>query len=394
MPAAPQPLAGTTPPLPRPPDPNHPNLAPTPPESVSHQPSPAVISSSSHIGLHILERRFIGPMPEKVVNSDQTEEKRRILRELRRKAVSRVLGDDELRSVGEESGVGVRRAIRRIRIRRRRADGEEVEEDFDLRDSDDEEDGRGLKRFGKKKKEKRKDVWVGESFDIGREFRITPGTIPEEDLTESVNPARPATSRHTTQDTFVTARTQLSATTSRSSHVPPEVASSSSSVDQPFLAKQNSQGSSMQPLISTMNGEDEEDEDDKPLSMKTASGLRKRLKSAIRRPPTTSTIISPPRRMSTVDSPRPARDPKGAKSVQFPVDPVTKRHSEGAGAGVGAEPPRKGNKAPASPGDVLSREGDEVAGTSAGAVEEALGDEEEEDDFTPGSVILRGELSA
>jgi hypothetical protein len=56
------------------------------------------------------------------------------------------------------------------------------------------------------------------------------------------------------------------------------------------------------------------------------------------------------------------------------------------------EPPRRGNKDPVNPLEVLEREGPAVAGTSAGAVEETV-EEEEEDTIRAGQIIMRGESS-
>ncbi|RSH82975.1 hypothetical protein EHS25_005684 [Saitozyma podzolica] len=67
------------------------------------------------------------------------------------------------------------------------------------------------------------DYWVGESFDIGREFKTPP--TPQEPVAgpSTVSPdearhcvvSRPGNSRATTQESFLTARTEPSSTTSR-----------------------------------------------------------------------------------------------------------------------------------------------------------------------------------
>jgi hypothetical protein len=61
-----------------------------------------------------------------------------------------------------------------------------------------------------------------------------------------------------------------------------------------------------------------------------------------------------------------------------------------------AAPTTQGNKAPAKPGDVLSREGEDAAGTSAGAVEEAMeeADADDEEAILPGQVVMKGESEA
>ncbi len=111
-------------------------------------------------------------------------------------------------------------------------------------------------------------------------------------------------------------------------------------------------------------------------SVKTApAGLKTRLKSAIRL-------------QSSPDIDRKASKTKldKAKTVQFPLDPVQRGiDDENEGDVV-----RKGNKKPVDPEDVLSREGEDAAGTSAGAAEEALQDDEDEEVLLPGEVIMRG----
>jgi hypothetical protein len=85
MPSVPQARSGAQAPLTNPPDPDEAvdHHARLPTESISHQPSPAVIASSSHVNSHVLPRRFIGPMPEFVVNSEAVEEEYRRFRDLR-----------------------------------------------------------------------------------------------------------------------------------------------------------------------------------------------------------------------------------------------------------------------------------------------------------------------
>jgi hypothetical protein len=65
------------------------------------------------------------------------------------------------------------------------------------------------------------------------------------------------------------------------------------------------------------------------------------------------------------------------------VDPVERRDKDSL---------VPGNKPPADPDDVLAREGEEAAGTSAGAQEAALEDDEwdQEDAVELGGVVMRG----
>ncbi|EIW73527.1 hypothetical protein TREMEDRAFT_25253, partial [Tremella mesenterica DSM 1558] len=80
--------------------------------------------------------------------------------------------------------------------------------------------------------------------------------------------------------------------------------------------------------------------------------------------------------------------PTKSKSVQFPVNPVNVVQE-----GEGEIKPRKGNKAPVDPEVVLSREGDEAEGTSAGAaVDLAENDEDEGEVVSPGEVIMRDRM--
>jgi hypothetical protein len=122
---------------------------------------------------------------------------------------------------------------------------------------------------------------------------------------------------------------------------------------------------------------------DQVTPVKKAPGFKNRFKSSVKQSPGGSTelssIASPAvaKRADTV--PLRAR----SKSVQFNANPVTQD-------GGGREPPRRGNKQPADPSEVLERQGSAVAGTSAGAVEDAVEEEEEEEPIQAGSVIMRG----
>ena len=350
-----------------------------------------------------------------IINSKEVEEHRKRFKELRRLALNRIRGNELGRgsSSGERNHKG--RAIRKIRVRRRDSYGRLVEEDVDLHDdSDSSEETRFLH-----KKKKRKDVWVGESFDIGREFLPAPKSRddtrePEgvvDQLDGGTTPARPKNPTRSTHDTFVTAHTQFTgeASTSRLS-LPAEngyhLESEHSQSTAPSLlvsspAFRDSQASSTRPLIGGLIGDNDNTsafralsrgkikdvENGSSKSTHAAAGLKKRLKSAIR------TSGSPVRLAST--SPRSIsngtrhRDsPTKAKTVHFPVgSPRTTPL-----VGTRYEPPRKGNKAPADPEAVLARAGDDAVGTSAGAAEEAMEDDDEEEDLMPGEVIMRGKL--
>lgn len=363
-----------------PPDPNHPSGSTSRPRSQSHEAAPAIVASVSHVGTHVLPRRFLGPMPEVFAHSDEVEERHRRIRSIQRAALKRVNGAAEAgRKGGRAIGDTRRKVVDRIR-------GEDREVAVDL-DSDSDESERRLRL--RKKKKKRKDVWVGESFDIGREFRtdamvdldeqqggrepvregeesesIPPASPIDERRADSAPPslARPPTSRGTTQDSFVTARTQFS--DARSTVEPGyelnAVSSTSVTTASPAMGpKTASPSSSLHPLIS--------EPPRLTLSPKTSiPEFKRRLKSAIRRP-------------SSADTPARNR----SKSVQFPLNPERD--------GGTFDHPRRGNKAPADPESVLEREGSDMVGTSAEAVQAAEDEEDEEEDFSPGQVIMRGE---
>lgn len=417
------------------PKPDHGRLEPqsSNAQSVSHQPAPAVVASASHVTTHVLPRRFIGGMPEAVAHSDDAQAKQEKARTARQEAIRRLAGgvQDAGRRGSRMIGDRRRSLVASIRVRRRGLGGEEYEEDVDLKQSSDEEDegessssGRsGLKR---KKKKKRKDVWVGESFDIGREFRSSsdknsqspvrrtnPATATDNNadagssnhIAQEPPRTRPGvSSRQTTQESFVTARTHVSSglQSSSSLHLPepdePEPPSgytlglddaprpSGSFISEPAQLHRtgNSGASSLAPLISARTPESARSRGKKKATYadSTTSNIRARLKSAIRRP----SHIDPLDQSGGIHG---AVEPVSgtvrgkSKTVQFPVE--LEHHIQDP------EESAPGNRAPADPGDVLAREGNETAGTSYAAAEEAMDDEgEDEDAILPGQVILRG----
>lgn len=383
-------------------------------QSISHQPSPAIIASASHTITHPLPRRFIGAIPESAANSPEAQEKHERLRAVRTAAVKRISGVHDASRKGTKALGDKRRSMQRsIRIRRTGNSGEVLEHEIpiDVGSSDDEEQTRGW--FGKKGKQRRKDVWVGESFDIGREFKsaptsVIPDNIPLREAVSEVNPTagpsnvitphppiRPgSSSRQTTQETFVTARTHTSGRSIAESEtsmnrlesiddthtlrparsiasVPTAHRDSHASSTEPLVAN----APSMSPTISTKSRGKLRSLYPDLSSSKSTPNLRNRLKSAIRRPSGADQSFSEVGRDTTVRG--------KSKTVQFPVE--LEHHIEETAK------PTPGNKAPADPGDVLSREGEDAAGTSAGAAEEAMGEEEEEEDpIMPGEVIMRG----
>ncbi|WWD18499.1 hypothetical protein CI109_102951 [Kwoniella shandongensis] len=465
MPSVPQPASSTRAAHFTPPNPNIPHdvSAQHPHSSTANrpavQPSPGVTSTTSHVETHVLPRRFLGPIPENVVNSKEVEEKRRRFRDLRKGAIRRLRGGGEDGDFGgegladfggdNEGGGRVRGVVRRIKVRRRGRDGEEVEEELDL--DDDPELGHDGKNSSKQKKT-RKDVWVGESFDIGREFiarSVQSGERPPpvnrgesgasdrnqgqsngEGSTPRQVVSRPPVSTRTTQETFVTARTRLSSGVpgaSRSSlsldtpaeggynlNPNPQASlgtSPSTMASLPLPRPRNSQSSSVQPLVSSPIEEEGESSYataslpgkkgrfSSGKTVATSPGISTRLKSALRHTSksdikTNQSIVSNEREQPLPRVKNGAGKYGKSKSVQFPVDHAEVLSSTDLTANSGPREliKRKGNKEPADPEDVLSREGDEAAGTSAGAVEEAMeeeADDQWEEQKRPGEVIMR-----
>ena len=363
-------------------------------------------------------------MPENVINSDEVLKRRQRFRELRIRALREIRGDDEVvfgRSgdIREGSREGVKRVVRKIRVRRRGKHGEEVVEDVDLEsdgenESEGEDEGEQRRYFrGKKKKKKRKDFWVGESFDIGREFLAAQKSakddtaVPDGFFDQPVSdtaapPKRPTNTSRSTLQSFVNLQQQLE---NGYGIVPSSIRQSLASPDRNV---RNSQTSSMRPLLGVKLKEDE-GRDSRvskgksaalapypaiPGVQPTPASLKKRLKSAIRKTPSLHVRSS-----SLTTTP----DPNGrgqtdvsvnrAKTVHFPVGSPLQASRATCIEGEG---PRKGNKEPADPRAVLARQGDDAVGTSSGAVEDAMAPdlaEDDEDEVSPGGVIMRGESS-
>lgn len=432
----------------------------------SLQPSPAVVASSSHAERHVLPRRFLGPMPEVIANSEEVEERHRYLMRLRHKAIKRLRGsaDSDWSAIGEEgngaSGSSDSRGadprILRIRARRKTARGKDVLEEYEVQansdededdwlgsDEDEDDDGEGarrrhggVRRFrlalpkgrNKKKKKKRKDVWVGESFDIGREFLAVKKTesVPEEpvfgdgdgpiidepremgqDGDASILTRPSAGSRTTTQESFVTARTEFSA---RSRPEAEEEHSLAAEDTEGSYRRGSANSSTYPPYDGSSTGQLIHPDPDEagrsipangksPNAPPSASGskpkqkLKQRfLKSALRKGSVASAqpglTITPESSRTTLPD---ARDLPKAKTVQFPVDldDRSKRSS--------SRTPRTGDESPADPNEVLNRQGDEAAGTSHEVTADAgaeADDDDDEPDFLPGQIIMRGMFTA
>ncbi|WVQ65819.1 uncharacterized protein L199_003997 [Kwoniella botswanensis] len=465
MPAIPQPTSSSRAKHFRPPDPNHaprdlsshrPSNAPIP------EPSPKIISSKSHREHHI-PRRFIGSIPQKTLNSNEVVEKRRRLSELKRSAISHLpfFGEangsnrDGTSFIGSDShGEAderhlIREAARRIKIRRRDRNGEEFEQHLELDPETPLEDGSKGKTGSKGKG---KDMWSGESFDIGREFL---GTIvddqeeeeeppPPKSTTqekgkekEQRKPIRPTVSTRTTQDSFVTARTEFTSlstsegNTSKSTlaldeghgdvDIGYQVTPQPSLGDNPDLDQEegdrskirNSQSSSIQPLISenaiTVTSTHDVLEEPStlgtstikpsPKKIKSNEGISTKLKSALRRPSNVKLDITSTKSAQGNNSSSSTVFAVGkqgkSKSVQFPLDPTQPTSSlKRLGRVQEGNESVQGDRDPVHPMKVLERTGQEAEGTSHQAVEIAL--EEEEEDWEevkrPGEVILRDRM--
>ncbi|KAL7420775.1 hypothetical protein Q5752_004727 [Cryptotrichosporon argae] len=421
MPSAPQPPVTRHAPAVRPPDPNRPHdrAAHVARSCVRAEPAPAVVATSSHVSLHVVPRRFIGGLPETVANSDASRAGRRRLREARARVVRRVRGEGEgnpghgagqSRRELREGGLGhdergrARRAADHVRERLRGDEGESSE--------DDGEDEDGVQR--------RRDVWVGESFDVGREFEDVgmgkgKGRMPDFGLgheggdgagadvsdnhpprpsgqaqvgdTAGAGPSRPRAIARSTQETFVTARTELSASSSSLALPLNGEDASAKPLETPSDSPLQETGprsiaSSRRPLVPP-----DDETHSTPASLRQAShgklrtrvDLAGKLKSVLRKD--AHDVSSAATIHAAESAPAGAVDAHRPKTVQFPVDPVH----------TAADPdgPRRGNKPPAEPEAVLAREGEDAAGTSAGAVEDAL-EEEEEEEF--GQVVMRDRM--
>lgn len=411
MPSVPLQSTSTQPRQTRPANPNVPPTADTAAhvstKSPSHQPSPAVIDTASHKALHVLPRRFLGPLPPSLETSSEVRAKRSRLHRARAEALHRIHGAVEVAHRNRSSNGAlegpdegrIRGGLNKIRIRKRGTFGHDVEEeiDFDMDDMTSEHN-----TWGRKHKGKGKAAWIGESFDIGREF-IAPTRIVstnQEEINEEeyngnaiAGPSsplqRPKMTPRSTQETFVTARTQLSSVSGSSRTAQPTWDARSTGADESSyhttterVNTRRSNSSSTQPLLSE-NGHAGGQVEDNRGSLGSA-GL-KRLKSAIRRPSNSHTTPAGP--SSTVPM-RSKVNPSRSKSVSFPVELV---HTVDGEARLS-----QGNKPPADPDDVLAREGQEAEGTSAGAQEAALNEDlwDDEEVVEPGDVILRGDILA
>lgn len=172
------------------------------------KPAPTIVQAQQH-SRHTLPRRFLGPMPASHVYSDQTEEKRARLRHMKRRAMKTMLGDQALlglpKTASASGSHSPARALHKFRVKRKSIlaalDEDEAFEvpdgdSSDTSDSDGTVDSGWLRR--KKKQRKKKSTkkkkkaaassvfgteWIGDSFDIGREFEGRHGKAPDPAVT-------------------------------------------------------------------------------------------------------------------------------------------------------------------------------------------------------------------
>lgn len=456
------------------------------------QPAPAVIDASSHVEAHVLPRRFLGPIPETVVKSDQAIEQRRHLRQLRRAAVKKLLREEKRFGLSTEADREPSRKSRRHRFRVHRKDkldnASNVDIDINESDSDtsssssddDESSWWGpkktkdkAKKKGKGKKKKKKvgnfTKWVGgDGFDIGREFQTTDGNPPpdpavagnadvenEQEVDEALEElgkrssgpdevdemehlddeigsttALPGSKAHSavsssrasfvtanselpTEDgsivadrsrrsvddgaSFVTARTAPSAAVKGKGKVdilepsttqpkigvddndadsfyadppPPQDNTIDASPYGSEASPPRRHASSTRPLL-----KDSDDESALPpksrkprssISSLSLKNMPRRLKSALRPEPTPQSPKKGPKTVKwTVESPQSLSKPSSPTNSKAPLPPDS----------------------PADPLEVLNRSGEEAAGTSTGAQEDAT--VIDNDDFLPGGIVMR-----
>ena len=447
MPAVPHAATNGHAPQTQPRNPNVPAAMDTQAHAVSsvpsHQPSPGVLDTSSHSSLHALPRRFLGPLPPEVIQSPEVQAKQSRLHRVRLEALHKINGVLENNDPRRKGSVGgafegvneegrIRGRLRKIKVLRRGRFGEQVEEEFEFDPTEIEgEDGHRSEHHGRvfhRKKNlnivmgKGKEHWEGESFNIGREFttsfrilkKQSNGDQNELPLVEepvdtmdldssSAGPIRKAKraviTPQSTQDSFVTARTAFTqsptSTTSRlqiptewRNNGPAGSTKSAYSVDERTRTR-HSQASSSRPLL----GEGADDSVGPSSQSRnrpettgegTSSKRLKRLKSAIRKPGPNSTLTMPPLSKNGLNG----RMGMRSKSVTFPVDPASVMGQD--------EPPQAGDRPPEDPEAVLAREGSEAEGTSAGAQESALEEEDWEEEAsgrTVNGVLMRGQSS-
>lgn len=429
------------PPVPHPPARHYPNQNSPPPLL---KPSPAIVKQippprpPADPSLHVLPRRFLGPIPEKVLNSSHLEEKRRHFYDLRRRAAYKVRHEligrkDSLSGLEEDDadeGI-IRRAALKIRVTG--LDRDEDREENLGPESDHESETYGPQTTVGK------EVWFGESFDIGREFvsegfdNDEPSLLATRDRQavrrsgsmdrnrtqkhtqhqRHLVPHRPSNATRSTEETFFTARSRNSkgepnslsrfstSTSDRPAHCRVMIESSIDGCPTPALEHtpdtQLSPSSSVQPLIrSTQNHADQRPPQwtgpntkkgkgpaDQSVSSSTFA-VPQKLKSAFRH--ASESPVGGAVELPGIDKSRATDLPQRSKSVQFPMDPTHPVASETGKMKV------RGRNIPVDPNTVLSRAGEEAQGTSSGAAADAMAEEDKPQEplALQGNVLYKG----
>ncbi|OXM79382.1 spore wall assembly-related protein [Cryptococcus neoformans Bt63] len=389
------------PPVPHPPARHYPNQNSPPPLL---KPSPAIVKQippprpPADPSLHVLPRRFLGPIPEKVLNSSHLQEKRRHFYDLRRRAAYKVRHEligrkDSLSGLEEDDadeGI-IRRAALKIRVPGLGRD-EDREENLGP-ESDHESETYGPQTTVGK------EVWFGESFDIGREFvsegfdNDEPSFLATRDRqavrrSGSVDrnrtqkytqhqrhlaPHRPSNATRSTEETFFTARSRNSEESSIDDcptpvleHTPDTQLSPSSSV-QPLIRSTKNHADQRPPQWTGPNTKKGKGPADQSVSSSTFA-VPQKLKSAFRHASESPVGAV---ELPGIDKSRATDLPQRAKSVQFPMDPTHPLASETGKMKV------RGRNIPVDPNTVLSRAGEEAQGTSSGAAADAMAEEED-----------------
>lgn len=232
------------------------------------------------------------------------------------------------------------------------------------------------------------------------------------DSDSTIKPTRPNLTARSTQESFVTARTEF--TTSPSSahiHLPEDQLSPGMGIGQSPQAsnsgtslreRDGNRSSDAWSMISPLIDSNPAAPADPSTAKRTDNALPdrnrrldrlRRLKSAIRKP---SSTITTPAELPSGGGSAPfhpiKQDNQRSKSVSFPVNPVSLVDGKSIPGSA------SGNRPPEDPDAVLARQGEDAEGTSAGAQETALDDlaEEDEDDdedekgLEVGDAVLRG----
>lgn len=368
-------------------------------------------------------------MPQSVVTSSTVIAKRRRMKSLRRRAMNKLLDDEggKLRDAGRREAHA---AARTFRVRRRDLinliKDEDIKVESDSSDSDDDEP---------KKTKKAKEIWVGGSFDIGREFESAAGTgnpDPGVEGTEDIGDQQPVTMQ------VVADRVLEEPATEEPQEMQEEVSSKDDNDEQDhqhstalptksaasFVTAEtrpstNRAGSTSGQTFVTARTQPESVAD-------TASTFSAHVPVKTPAPPRSASVHSSPRavgssrasstrplyggashkgddddppemllspsskqRKSSGETARPfpqrlksairgnqdEADMSGpSRRVQFPENPVD-----------GTEEPRNGDQEPADPNEVLARSGSAINGTSADATEGM----DDEDEYPADGIVMR-----